>query len=64
MFDGTNLWTTNSGTDNVTRIDPATGAGTNIALPTGADGPRGIVFDGTNLWNTNYITSSVTQTVP
>ena len=63
-FDGTNIWTANNSTSNVTRINPGTGAGVNFALPAGATGPIGIGFDGTNIWSADTTTANVTRLVP
>ena len=62
-FDGTNIWTTNYSTANVTRINPATGAGTNIPLPASSV-PIGVVFDGTNIWTANSGTANVSKLLP
>jgi DNA-binding beta-propeller fold protein YncE len=48
--DGTSVWTANQ-SGSVSRIDPDSGATTNIT--TGFSQPYGIVFDGTNLWVTD-----------
>ena len=63
-FDGTNIWTANNNTSNVTRINPATGAGTNYALPAGATNPGAIAFDGTNIWTANFNSANVTRIDP
>ena len=63
-FDGTNVWTANTGTANATRIDPGTGAGVNFALPGAATNPVAIAFDGTNLWIANYNTSNGSRINP
>ena len=62
-FDGTNIWTTNYGTNNVTRINPATGTGTNIPLPAGSF-PYAVAFDGTNIWTANSGLNSVSKLLP
>ena len=61
VFDGANVWTTNRGSNNVTRIDPSTGTGTNFALPPGATNPEGVVFDGANVWTVNNGSHNVTR---
>jgi YVTN family beta-propeller protein len=58
-FDGTNIWVTNFGSDNVTRINPATGAV--VATIAVGDGPVGVAFDGTNIWVTNEGSGNVTR---
>ena len=50
-FDGTNIWVTNSESDNVTKIDPTTGDV--IGTYAVGDYPFGIAFDGTNIWVSN-----------
>ena len=52
LFDGTNIWVTDAGSNSVTKLLASTGAivGTYPAGP----GPAGIAFDGTNIWVTNY----------
>ena len=62
LFDGTNIWTANYTTTNVTRINPNNGEATNIALPVGASSPYGIAFDGTNVWTTNNGNYTVNRT--
>ncbi|MBM3663279.1 MAG: YncE family protein [Actinobacteria bacterium] len=58
-FDGTSIWVANRLSDNVTRIDAATG--TVIGTPvTAGDGPYGITFDGTRVWVTNELADTVT----
>jgi hypothetical protein len=47
--DGTYIWTADAG-GRVSKVDPDTGATTNI---TGFSAPQGITFDGANLWVTN-----------
>ena len=64
VFDGTDLWTANIGSANLTRIDPVTGDATNVALPDGAEGPQVIAFDGDELWVSNPSISSVTRFDP
>ena len=62
-FDGTNIWTANAGSSNVTRINPGTGAVTSYPLP-GATNPEGIAFDGTNIWTANINSGNVTRINP
>ena len=61
-FDGRYVWTTNQNTNNVTRIDPATGAGTNFALS--ANLPMSIAFDGTSMWATGFFSNTVSRIDP
>jgi sugar lactone lactonase YvrE len=54
--DGSFIWTANvgtgfAGTGSISRVDPDTGATTNIT--TGFSSPTGILFDGSNLWVTD-----------
>jgi hypothetical protein len=58
-FDGTNVWVTNTDTDNVTKIR----ASDNAVQGTFAvgDGPTGIAFDGTHVWVANSNSGTVTK---
>jgi DNA-binding beta-propeller fold protein YncE len=58
-FDGTNLWVTNLGSNNITKLRDCDGAvlGT---FPTG-NAPVGIAFDGANVWTANNIGGSVSK---
>jgi DNA-binding beta-propeller fold protein YncE len=49
-FDGTNMWVTNNGSENVTELSK-TGATLGTFATLG--GPQGIAFDGTHLWITD-----------
>ncbi len=51
-FDGTDIWVTNKISENVSRIDPTTGVGVNIALVVDG-GPTALAFDGTSMWIAN-----------
>ena len=51
VFDGTNIWVGNIGSDTVSKIDPI--ANNVIATVAVGDTPAGIVFDGTNIWVAN-----------
>jgi streptogramin lyase len=62
-FDGTSIWSANTGTPNVTRIDPATGTGTNFAVPGGVR-PWALAFDGASIWTANNADNSVTRINP
>ena len=65
-FDGTNIWVTNQGSDNVIVILAATGAIQNT-FPVGPPllgssyGPSAIAFDGTHMWITNSNTNTVVR---
>jgi YVTN family beta-propeller protein len=48
-FDGTNIWVSETATDSLTRINPATNLVVGSPIPTDL-GPRALVFDGTNMW--------------
>ena len=58
-FDGANMWVTNYGSGNVTKLRASDGA----TLGTYAVGsaPIAIAFDGTNMWVANYFDNSVTE---
>ena len=49
-FDGFNLWTTNSAGGSISRVNPNSGAITNVA---GFNEPWGVIYDGTNIWVTD-----------
>jgi YVTN family beta-propeller protein len=46
------MWVTNNESDNVSRIDAATGAVTGTVAS--GVGPQGIAFDGTNMWVASF----------
>ena len=58
-FDGINIWVTNLVSNNVTKLNAATGAvvGTYAA----GDSPRAIAFDGANIWVTNFNIDKVSK---
>ena len=58
-FDGTYIWTANSGDNTVSKVNAATG----VTLGTYAVGqhPQGLVFDGAYIWVANQSSQSVTQ---
>ncbi|NUQ47215.1 MAG: hypothetical protein HUU22_14420, partial [Phycisphaerae bacterium] len=58
-FDGANIWVTNSGSSNVTKLRASDGA----YLGTFAVGstPLGVAFDGANIWVANYFSNNVTK---
>ena len=51
VFDGTNIWVTNTNSNTVSKIDPI--ANNVIATVAVGSSPNGIVFDGTNIWVAN-----------
>jgi len=58
-FDGTNIWVTNKGDNNVMKLRPSDGAilGTyNVGTQ-----PYGVTFDGTNMWVANFGSNNVTK---
>jgi hypothetical protein len=59
VFDGANIWVTNSGDDTVTKLRARDGAlqGT---FPVG-DTPQEIAFDGANIWVANFFGDSLTK---
>src|SRR4051794_26386353 len=61
-FDGTNVWIANSGSDSVSKMNPATGTMTETALPAGSL-PLEVAFDGTNMWVTDNGTGKVSKIV-
>ena len=64
-FDGSNIWVVNSGSNNVSRIDPATGSSIGSPIPLGVGvSPREIAFDGTTVWVTCFNTDSVVRIDP
>jgi YVTN family beta-propeller protein len=58
-FDGANIWVANYGSDNVTKLNAATGAV--VGTYAVGDGPIGIAFDGANIWVANYYGNNVTK---
>jgi len=58
-FDGTNIWVANLVSDNVTKLNAATGAVVGT-YPAG-DSPRTIAFDGANIWVTNFMIDKVSK---
>jgi len=51
-YDGTNIYVTNNGSDNVSVIDPATNTVTDHHQPS-APSRTGVAYDGTNIYVTN-----------
>src|SRR4029077_9341679 len=58
-FDGTSLWVANSGSNNVTKLDPATGSVLHTT-PVGTS-PSALAFDGTRIWVANSGSNTVTR---
>ncbi len=58
-FDGANIWVTNAGSKNVTKLQASTGK----VLGTFSVGtvPTGIAFDGANIWVANYGSNTVSK---
>ena len=59
VFDGTNIWVGNIGSDTVSKIDPI--ANNVIATVAVGDRPLGIAFDGTNIWVVNNGSNTVSK---
>jgi len=49
-FDGSNLWTANTDSGSISKVNPNGGAVTNFG---GFNSPFGIIYDGTNIWFTD-----------
>ena len=62
VFDGTNIWVGNIGSDTVSKIDPI--ANNVIATVAVGDRPLGIEFDGTNIWVVNNGSNTVSKIDP
>lgn len=58
-YDGTNIWVTNYGTGNVTKITASTSVF--AATVTAGTSPYGACFDGTNVWVANFGGNTVTK---
>ena len=58
-FDGTNIWITNSASNNVTKVNGTTGAVVGT-YPVGLY-PFGVAFDGTSIWVSNRDSHSLTK---
>jgi len=61
-FDGTDLWVSNYGSDNVYKVSPSSSSV--VGSSTVGSGPRGVVFDGTFIWVANYLSNTVTKIQP
>lgn len=59
-FDGANIWVSNDGSNNVTKLLASTGATLGTFASSGTF-PAGVVFDGTNIWVTNNLSANVTK---
>jgi DNA-binding beta-propeller fold protein YncE len=59
-FDGTNLWTANSGTPSVSIITPMAPY-TVTTVTTGFAEPYGILFDGSHIWVTDYAADTLLE---
>jgi hypothetical protein len=59
VFDGANIWTINSGSDNVTKLRASDGAlqGTFTV----GDNPQYGAFDGSNVWVGNFASETVSK---
>jgi hypothetical protein len=58
-LDGTNMWVTNLGSDNVTKLSPS---GATLGTFAVGNSPEGIAFDGAHMWVTNVTpTGNVTE---
>ena len=60
-YDGTNIWVANNGVSTVSRINPLTGAKTDITV---GGNPWGVAYDGTNIWVTNNGASFISKINP
>ena len=61
-YDGTNIYVTNSSSNNVSVIDPATNTVTDT-IDVGTN-PNGVAYDGTNIYVTNYGSDNVSVIDP
>jgi hypothetical protein len=62
VFDGTNIWVSNVGTNSVTKLLASTGATLGV-YPVGTH-PIGLAFDGVNIWVANNGSNNVTKIDP
>jgi len=58
-FDGTNIWVTNQGSNNVTKVAASTGA--TVGTYAVGRNPYGVAFDGGNVWVANSGSNNVTR---
>jgi hypothetical protein len=58
LYDGQNIWVTDSGDDTLKKLDPNDGTVLQV-IPVG-DTPQNPLFDGTNIWVPNYVSDSIT----
>jgi DNA-binding beta-propeller fold protein YncE len=59
-FDGTNMWVTNYGSNDVVELSP-TGAKLGTFTVTAGNRPQAIAFDGVHMWVANSLTNNVTE---
>jgi hypothetical protein len=59
VFDGANIWVTNTGDDTVTKLRASDG--TNLGTFPVGDYPRWITFDGASIWVVNIHSNNVTK---
>ncbi len=59
VFDGTNIWVTNSTDNTVTKMRASDGA--NLGTFAVGASPRRVAYDGTNIWVSNWNGNSVTK---
>ncbi len=60
-FDGANIWVTNGGGNNVTKLRASDGACVGTCTFTVGNSPHGVAFDGANIWVVNASDNSVTK---
>ena len=60
VYDGTNIWVTNGGGSNVSRLNATTGAAAGGPFAVGS-GPWGLAYDGTNIWVANAGSANVSR---
>ncbi len=58
-FDGANIWVTNNGSNDVTKLRASDG--TNLGTFPVGSGPEGVALDGANVWVANLGSSNVTK---
>jgi YVTN family beta-propeller protein len=57
VSDGANMWVSNNGSNNVSKVQQSTG--TVLATVTVGKQPEGLAYDGTNIWVANYGSNTV-----
>jgi len=60
-FDGANIWVTNSGSDNVSKLRASDGYICPTCTYSTGVASRGVVFDGVNIWVTNSGSDNVSK---